>query len=81
MLPENLRAENVLECFLAGGVTPWTSLYCVPGRGETDQTFAYAQYSGMIEGAERCGVENAESNPLTFFAQDSAGHDVPSDRP
>jgi hypothetical protein len=76
MLPEHLRAESVLECFLLGGLTPWTSVYCVPGRGEASQTFAYTHYPQMIEAAETCGFDNAASNPFTFFAKDSAGLDV-----
>lgn len=74
MLPQNLRVKNVLECFLLGGLTPWDSFYCVPGRGEVDKTFAYLAYPHLLKATEGCGF--ATQSPFTFFGKDSAGQEV-----
>jgi hypothetical protein len=76
MLPEQFRAQSVLECFLYGGLIPWETFYCVPGRGEVDETWAYTNYDYMIKASEGCGFEDAGNNPFTYFAKDSAGQEI-----
>lgn len=76
MLPAQYRAESVLECFLYGGVIPWETYYCVPGRGEADETWAYTNYDFMIKAAEGCGFDGAAANPFTYFAKDTAGQEI-----
>lgn len=76
MLPENLRAQSVLECFLYGGLIPWETFYCIPGRGEVDQTWAYTNYAHMIKAAEGCGYEDASSEPFWFWKKDSQQQEI-----
>lgn len=76
MLPEGLRAESVLECFLLGGLVPWESFYCMPGRGQAEETWAYTNYGQLMKAAEGCGFEGAAADPFTFFGKDSAGQEV-----
>lgn len=76
MLPEQFRAQSVLECFLYGGLIPWETFYCVPGRGEVDETWAYTNYDYMIKASEGCGFEDAGNNPFTYFSKDSAGQEI-----
>lgn len=76
MLPEQFRAQSVLECFLYGGLIPWETYYCVPHLGETNETFAYTNYEYMIKASEGCGYGNAAANPFTYFAKDSAGQEI-----
>ena len=37
-MPESLRAKNVLEIFLYGGLSPWETFYVVPEYGQADNT-------------------------------------------
>jgi len=76
MLPEQFRAQSVLECFLYGGVIPWETYYCVPGRGQADETWAYTNYDFMIKASEGCGFDGAAQNPFTFFAKDSEQQEI-----
>jgi hypothetical protein len=76
MLPANLRAESVLECFLYGGLIPWETFYGVPGRGQADETWAYTNYAQMIKASQGCGYDVDEGNLWTHFAKDSAGQDI-----
>jgi hypothetical protein len=76
MLPENLRAQSVLECFLYGGLIPWETFYCIPGRGEVDQTWAYTNYAHMIKAAEGCGYDDASDEPFWFWKKDSAQQEI-----
>jgi hypothetical protein len=76
MLPENLRAESVLECFLYGGLIPWETFYCIPKRGEADGTWAYTNYAHMIKAAEGCGYSIDAGNPFTYWKNDSAGQEI-----
>jgi hypothetical protein len=76
MLPENLRAQSVLECHLLGGPTPWESYYCVPERGQADETWAHTNYPYLLKAAEGCGYTGAVSDPFSFFGQNSAGEDI-----
>ena len=78
MLPEQFRAQSVLECFLYGGLIPWETFYCVPERGQADETWAHTNYPFMIKAAQGCGPEfdNAADEPFTYFAKDSSGQDI-----
>ncbi len=76
MLPAQFRAESVLECFLYGGLIPWETFYCVPGRGQADETWAYTNYPYMIKASEGCGFEGAGDEPFTYFSKDSAGQEI-----
>jgi hypothetical protein len=78
MLPEQFRAQSVLECFLYGGLIPWETFYCVPGRGQADETWAYTNYPFMIKAAQGCGPEfdGAADEPFTYFAKDSNGQEI-----
>lgn len=76
MLPEQFRAQSVLECFLYGGLIPWETYYCVPGLGQADQTFAYTNYDYMIKASQGCGFGSAADSPFTYFAKDSAGQEI-----
>jgi hypothetical protein len=76
MLPENLRAQSVLECFLYGGLIPWETYYARPHLGENNETFAYTNYPYMIKAAEGCLYADAAINPFTYFAKDSAGQEI-----
>ncbi|MDF3066791.1 MAG: hypothetical protein K0R38_2392 [Polyangiaceae bacterium] len=76
LLPAALRVENVLECYLFGGLDPWDSFYCRPGLGEVGGTFAYTAYDHLIKASEGCGFDNAGSEPFTYFAKDSAQEEI-----
>jgi hypothetical protein len=76
VLPQSLQAESVLECFLYGGLTPWESYYCVPERGQADETWAHTNYQHLLAAAEGCGFGNAASDPFRYFAKDSAGQEI-----
>jgi hypothetical protein len=76
MLPENLRAQSVLECFLYGGLTPWETYYCRPNLGEVDNSFAYTFYPHLIKAAEGVGYANAGAQPFTEYKKDTAGQDI-----
>ena len=76
MLPENLRAQSVLECFLYGGLIPWETYYARPNLGKADETFAYTNYDYMIKASEGCGFGNAGTNPFTYFARDTEGQEI-----
>lgn len=71
MLPENLRAQSVLECFLYGGLVQWETYYARPGLGENSKEFAYTFYPHLIKAAEGVGYENAAAKPFTEFGLDS----------
>lgn len=76
MLPENLRAESVLECFLYGGLIPWETFYCIPGRGEADGTWAYTNYKHMVAAAQGCGYDVDGSNPFTYWKNDTDNREI-----
>jgi hypothetical protein len=37
-VPANLRAQNILEIFLYGGVSQYESFYCVDAFGQSDSS-------------------------------------------
>jgi Protein of unknown function (DUF1501) len=76
MVPEALRVQSVLECYLFGGLSPWESFYCRPGLGEADGTFAYTAYDHLIKASEGCGFDDAGPEPFTYFAKDSAQQEI-----
>jgi len=77
MLPENVRAQSVLECFLYGGLIPWETFYCIPEYGANDETWAYTNYAHMMKAAEGClQPGQPPGDPFTYFAKDSAGKEI-----
>ena len=45
LLPANMRAKNILEIFLYGGLSPWETLYYAPDFGRpTDPLYPNQQY-------------------------------------
>lgn len=72
ILPEALRAQNVLEIFLCGGLSQYESVYCVLEHGRTNGTHfhLYGNSPELASQFEACGF----SGPLTEpFAQDALG--------
>jgi hypothetical protein len=67
-----LRAQNVLEIFLCGGVSQYESFYCVPGHGISDRTHfhLFADTPEFSNQLERCGFSGEVTEP---FAEDSLG--------
>ena len=74
-VPPALRAQNILEIFLYGGVSQYESFYCVDAYGQTDSTGWWLFYnSGDVQkAAQSCGIGGAL---LQDFATDSAGNMV-----
>lgn len=54
-LPESVRARRVLEIFLYGGLSPWETLYLVPGYGQADGTQIHAFPSQLAAAQSACG--------------------------
>lgn len=74
-VPEALRAQNILEIFLYGGVSQYESFYCVDAYGQADNTGWYLfTSSGDVQAAvQSCGI----SGPLLQdFAVDANGNMV-----
>jgi hypothetical protein len=71
LLGENIRAEQVLELFLFGGLSPWETFYTVPDYGRpTDPSYPNEQ-SHLFEGswptiADRCGLSASWLEPEPF---------------
>ena len=76
MLPENVRAQSILEVFMYGGVSPWETFYASEQFGKNDERWLYAFYDRTLEACAGCGYDNAEDKLLTPFAKDSAGKQV-----
>jgi len=75
MLPKELRAENILEIFLYGGVSQYESFYCVPSLGQANSTQWHAFLdSGDVQAAvSQCGFQGPLTEP---FALDGNGAEV-----
>lgn len=75
LVPESLRAKNVLEVFLCGGVSQYESLYCVPEHGRADSTHwhLFANSSELAAALETCGISEPALEP---FAEDALGQMV-----
>lgn len=83
MLPEELRAKNVLEIFLYGGLSAWETLYLVEEYGQpTDPQYPNQQFytfpgtggSSIRAAVTSCGFSTTQlSLP---FATDAAGANV-----
>lgn len=74
-VPVGLRAQNILEIFLYGGVSQYESFYCVDAFGQTDGTGWYLfEKSGDVQKAvSDCGI----AGPLLQdFALDAGGNMV-----
>ena len=84
LLPPARRVRRVLEVFLYGGLSPWESLYFVPGYGTpTDPEHPRTQYyafdddtvDGIRAASRRCGL--ADGAPLSRpFARDAQDVEV-----
>ncbi|MFT3767893.1 MAG: DUF1501 domain-containing protein [Minicystis sp.] len=74
-VPEALRAQNILEIFLYGGVSQYESFYCVDSFGQSDSTGWWCFYnSGDVQQAvSECGIQGPLLEP---FATDAAGNMV-----
>lgn len=75
VVPPQLRAENILEVFLYGGVSQYESFYCVPEHGARDGTgWSLFLKSGDVQAAlDACDVRGALTLP---FATDGIGQRV-----
>lgn len=74
-VPESLRAQNILEIFLYGGVSQYESFYCVDAFGQSDSTGWWTFFnSGDVQKAvAKCGY----AGPLLEdFAKDEGGNQV-----
>lgn len=71
-VPEELRAYNVLEVFLCGGVSQYESVYCVLEHGKNDRTHfhLYGDSPELAAAFEACGYSGALTEP---FAEDALG--------
>lgn len=76
MLPETLRAQSVLECFLYGGLVQWETYWCRPGLGQNSKEFAYTFYPHLIKAAEGVGYPDASTKPFTEFGVDDDGREI-----
>jgi hypothetical protein len=79
MLPPEVRAKNVLEIFLYGGLSPWESLYLVEEYGRpADPTHPGQQYYGSLDDVATflgdCGAPL--DAPWRPFAKDALGASV-----
>ncbi len=74
-IPDNLLAQNVLEVFLIGGISPYETFYCVEdfGRDRGEQWWAVAESEEMEAALETCGIEGG---PLFPLGRDADGADV-----
>ncbi len=68
-----VRAEQVLEVFLHGGLSPWETFYTVPGYGRPDDPSYPGEQSYLFEGsieamADRCTLKAAWLEPEPFAA-------------
>lgn len=71
LLPEGERAEQVLEVFLSGGLSPWETLYTVLEHGRpSDPDYPREQYhlfsSDLRLIADRCGFAPGWATPEYF---------------
>ncbi|MCX5743778.1 MAG: DUF1501 domain-containing protein [Proteobacteria bacterium] len=78
-LPAGVRAKQVLEVFLYGGLSPWETLYFVRNYGKPDDpdpalanTQYYALPSGTATALTSCGVADA----ARVFGTDALGATV-----
>lgn len=78
LLPgDGIRAEQVLEVFLHGGLSPWETFYTVPDYGRPDDPRYPSEQSHLFEGsiaemADRCALDPAWLEPQPF-APDADG--------
>ena len=72
LLPgEGVRAEQLLEVFLFGGLSPWETFYTVPEYGQPDDPRYPGEQSHLFEGsisalAERCALDASWLDPEPF---------------
>jgi len=74
-VPAAMRAQNILEIFLYGGVSQYESFYCVDAFGQSDSTGWWLFYnSGDVQKAvQSCGIPGPL---LADFATDASGNMV-----
>jgi hypothetical protein len=81
LLPENLRAKNVLEIYLYGGLSPWETLYHVPQFGRATDTFYWAfrgnvgSFDSNEQALAACEASGADVE-ASYFADDALGTQV-----
>ncbi|MDC0749719.1 DUF1501 domain-containing protein [Polyangium mundeleinium] len=75
MLPPELRAQNILEIFLYGGISQYESFYCVPEYGQADSTgwYAFLNSGEVLSAVNQCGFSGDLTEP---FAGDANGKSV-----
>jgi hypothetical protein len=76
-VPEDLRAFNILEIFLFGGLSPYESFYVVEDYGKSDSTQWHLFTTGGNEvqaAVENCGYSTTDL--LNPFALDGDGAEV-----
>lgn len=76
MLPPELRAQNILEIFLYGGVSQYESFYCVPSLGQASSTQWHAFLdSGDVQAAvTKCGFQGSLTEPFALDANGASVH-------
>ncbi len=74
-VPEAMRAQNILEIFLYGGLSQYESFYCADAYGQNDNTGWWVFYnSGDVQQAvSSCGIQGPL---LQSFAPDANGVDI-----
>ena len=84
LLPPGRRVTRVLEVFLYGGLSPWETLYLVPGYGKPDDplhpntqyyAFDFEGSGGIRTASRRCGLADGAAIGQRF-ATDELGVDV-----
>lgn len=76
MIPEDMRAQSVLELCFHGGITAWETFYAVPGWGQGSNTYLHLFEDEPILSPVNfydnvCGYGDVPYT--TEFAEDSAG--------
>ena len=70
-LPHHLTPRRLLELNVYGGLCPWDTFHCVPGRGLADQRYLHAfGDAALAQRLADCGLPNTLTHPL---AEDSTG--------
>lgn len=90
LLPPAARSQNILECFLYGGLTLWESFYCVKEYGTADDpepsfrntqlyTFFNAKSTKLVTALKACGTLAPDGDLFSLvkpFAKDALGAQV-----
>jgi Protein of unknown function (DUF1501) len=65
LLPVGMRAKNVLEIFLYGGLSPWETLYCVPTYGTPTDPMYPNQQSYTFKSASDAMIATCGNTAVT----------------